>query len=177
MCVHFSFSRKKKRKKKKQWNGYLSEFYSVTSAFRVSFFPYGQRLTLKKSEVEDQKSTKGEKKMRQGREKQKKKKKKKQTLTLYRSKMCVCVCVCVWMWICGFRSSYHRVRLSLVLPRFSSFFLFYSTVFIFFFSSFRRPTPQTGKKKKRPTFIDLQRVNAVPQRLGSKREKKKWRHV
>lgn len=39
--------------------------------FQDQFFPYGQRLTLKKSEVEDQKSTKG-KKMRQGREKKSK---------------------------------------------------------------------------------------------------------
>lgn len=105
------------------------------------FFPYGQRLTLKKSEVEDQKSTKGEKDATRKR-KTKKKQKKKQTLKLYRSKMCVCVREC------EFVALDHLITGSVSLLYFLVFLLSFFFTLLFFFSSFRRPTPQTGKKKK-----------------------------
>ena len=147
MCVHFSFSRKKKKKKEKTMKWIFIGVLFCYFGFQSQFFPVWPTPNAQKEWSGRPKKHKGRKKDATRKRKTKKKtKKKKQKLTLYRSKMCVCVCVCVWMWICGFRSSYHRVRLSLVLPRFSSFFLFFST--FFFFSSFRRPTPQTGKKKK-----------------------------
>lgn len=101
--------------------------------------------------------------MRQGREKQKKKANAK---TVQVKDVCVCVCEC------EFVALDHLITGSVSLLYFLVFLLSFFFALLFFFFHLFVDRRHKQVKKKRPTFIDLQRVNAVPQRLGSKREKK-----